>query len=111
MGRRRRYVRPPPAEPTLRTHPPVLLAVTGRHASRWGQRGISQRTLRDASMDDRGVWPKWRQAKMLTAREMTKASVMSEASDCSAISSFAHPVSGIVSVGLNAVALVNDVYR
>ena len=39
------------------------------------------------------------------------ATVTSEASDCRAISDFAEGVSGMVSVGLNAVALVNDVYR
>jgi hypothetical protein len=46
---------------------------------------------------------------MFTARETTTATVTSEARDCSIMSSFAHPVSGMVSVGLNAVALVNDV--
>jgi hypothetical protein len=46
---------------------------------------------------------------MLTARETTTATVTNEARDWSIISSFAHVVSGIVSVGLNAVALVNDV--
>ena len=34
--------------------------------------------------------------------------VSSEVSDCIAISALAQGVSGIVSVGLNAVALVND---
>jgi len=43
----------------------------------------------------------------LTARAATSATVKSEASDCTAISIFADCVSGIVSVGLNAVALVN----
>jgi hypothetical protein len=46
---------------------------------------------------------------MFTAREMTTATVTDEARDWSIMSSFAHAVSGIVSVGLNAVALVNDV--
>lgn len=46
---------------------------------------------------------------MLTARDTTTATVTKEASDCSIISNFAQAVSGIVSVGLNAVALVNDV--
>gem|GEM_PF-2950539 len=49
------------------------------------------------------------QLKMLTAREMTTATVSSEASDWTIMSSFAQAVSGMVSVGLNAVALVNDV--
>ena len=47
--------------------------------------------------------------RMLTARAMTRATVSSEASDCTIIRSFAHGVSGMVSVGLNAVALVNEV--
>ena len=42
---------------------------------------------------------------------MTTATVTNEARDCNIISNFAHTVSGIVSVGLKAVALVNDVYR
>jgi len=45
---------------------------------------------------------------MLTARAMTNAAVTRETADCSIIDSFAHRDSGIVSVGLNAVALVND---
>ena len=49
------------------------------------------------------------QARMLTARETTSATVSSDAVDWSVISAFAESVSGIVSVGLNAVALVNDV--
>jgi hypothetical protein len=48
---------------------------------------------------------------MLTAREITRATVNSDASDWTIISSLAHGVSGMVSVGLNAVALVNEVYR
>ncbi len=46
---------------------------------------------------------------MLTARETTTATVRSEANDWSVIRIFAHGVSGIVSVGLNAVALVKAV--
>ncbi len=49
--------------------------------------------------------------KMFTARDTTRATVSSDARDCSIISSFAVADSGMVSVGLNAVALVNDVYR
>jgi len=51
------------------------------------------------------------QFRMLTARETTTATVTREARDWNIISSFAQSVSGMVSVGLNAVALVNDVYR
>jgi len=46
---------------------------------------------------------------MLTAREITTATVTSEAIDWSIMSDFAQDVSGMVSVGLNAVALVNEV--
>jgi hypothetical protein len=46
---------------------------------------------------------------MLTARDTTTATVTNEAKDWTIISSFAQAVSGMVSVGLNAVALVNDV--
>ncbi len=49
------------------------------------------------------------QFRMLTARETTTATVTREASDCSIISSLAQAVSGMVSVGLKAVALVKDV--
>ncbi len=45
---------------------------------------------------------------MLTARAATNATVRSEASACSSSSILAQGVSGIVSVGLKAVALVND---
>ena len=51
------------------------------------------------------------QLRMFTAREMTTATVSNDASDCTIISTFAQAVSGIVSVGLKAVALVNEVYR
>ena len=46
---------------------------------------------------------------MFTARATTKPIVTSAVSDCAAISDLAIGVSGIVSVGLNAVALVNEV--
>jgi hypothetical protein len=49
------------------------------------------------------------QPRILTAREITTATVINEARDCSIINSFAQGVSGIVSVGLKAVALVNEV--
>lgn len=49
------------------------------------------------------------QFRMLTALETTTATVTSEARDCSIMSSFAQSVSGMVSVGLNAVALVKEV--
>ena len=50
-----------------------------------------------------------RQPKMFTARETTTATVTSDARDCSIINNLAHAVRGIVSVGLKAVAFVNDV--
>jgi hypothetical protein len=46
---------------------------------------------------------------MFTARDMTTATVTNEAKDWSIIKSVAQVVSGIVSIGLNAVALVNEV--
>lgn len=46
--------------------------------------------------------------RMLTARAITSAVVDSAIALCAAINNFAHRVSGIVSVGENAVALVKD---
>ena len=45
---------------------------------------------------------------MLTARAITRPMVSSATPDCTIISTFAHRLSGMVSVGLNAVALVYD---
>ncbi len=47
---------------------------------------------------------------MFTARATTSPIVTSDTNACAPISAFAVCVSGIVSVGLNAVALVNDTY-
>jgi hypothetical protein len=49
--------------------------------------------------------------RMFTARATTNPTVTSDASDCALISHFAVGVSGIVSVGLNAVAFVSETYR
>ena len=49
--------------------------------------------------------------RMLTARAITSATVTSETSDWASMVSFAHRDNGMTSVGLNAVALVNDRYR
>ena len=46
--------------------------------------------------------------RMLTARAITSAPTPSDTADCTAIVSLAHRASGITSVGLNAVAFVND---
>ena len=43
-----------------------------------------------------------------TARATTSAPIASDTADCSSMASFAHRASGMTSVGLNAVALVND---
>ena len=51
------------------------------------------------------------QLRMFTARDTTRATVNSDASDWTMKSILAHGVSGMVSVGLKAVALVNDVKR
>lgn len=48
--------------------------------------------------------------RMFTARAMTSAAVTNETDACSIIANFAHRDNGIVSVGLKAVALVNDTY-
>ena len=47
--------------------------------------------------------------RILTARAMTSAASISESADCTSIVSFAQCDSGMTSVGLNAVAFVNDV--
>ena len=44
----------------------------------------------------------------LTARAVTSTTITSETVDLSPMSSFAFSVSGIVSVGLNALALVSE---
>ena len=46
--------------------------------------------------------------RMLTARAITSAPTPSDTADWTAIVSLAHRASGITSVGLNAVAFVND---
>ena len=48
---------------------------------------------------------------MFTARETISPIVTSETSDCTPIVLFAAGLSGIVSVGENAVAFVSDTYR
>ena len=45
---------------------------------------------------------------MLTALAMTRATVTRDAADWTSMSILAHRDSGITSVGLNALALVND---
>ena len=49
--------------------------------------------------------------RMLMARAMTNATVARDTADCVSMAILAYLVIGIVSVGLNAVALVNDRYR
>ena len=50
----------------------------------------------------------WRYFRTLTARAITSAAVTRETADCSIIASLVHLDIGMVSVGLNAVALVNE---
>lgn len=50
-----------------------------------------------------------RYLKMLTARATTSATVTSEITDCNSMVNLAQRVSGITSVGLNAVAFVKEV--
>ena len=49
--------------------------------------------------------------RMFTARETTRPMVTRETIDCRPMMLFAVAVSGSVSVGLNAVALVRETYR
>ena len=49
--------------------------------------------------------------KILTARAITSATVITEIADCVSMVNFAQRVRGITSVGLNAIAFVNDTYR
>src|SRR5205085_11295761 len=46
--------------------------------------------------------------KMLTARAATRSTVIAEIADSESISSFAQRLSGIASVGLKAIELVNE---
>ena len=48
---------------------------------------------------------------MFTARETISPIVTSDTSDCTPITIFAIGLSGIVSVGENAIAFVSDTYR
>ncbi len=49
-----------------------------------------------------------RYRRMFTARAITSATVPNDTSDCDSISNLAQRLRGSVSVGLNAIALVND---
>lgn len=49
--------------------------------------------------------------KILTARAMTRATVSNATAACRSMSIFAHREKGMTSVGLKAVAFVNDKYR
>ena len=55
--------------------------------------------------------PRSRYFKMLTARATTSATVTNEIADCTSMIAFAQRDNGMTSVGLNAVAFVNEVYR
>lgn len=52
-----------------------------------------------------------RYLKMFTARAVTSSTVRDEADDSASMSSFARRLSGIASVGLNAIEFVNETYR
>ena len=51
-----------------------------------------------------------RHLRMFTARAATSSTVIDDAADSISISNFAGRVSGIASVGLNAIAFVNEMY-
>jgi hypothetical protein len=63
---------------------------------------------RQAEADSLATLPSVRYFRMLTARAMTSTRVMTEMRDCVSIVSLAQRVMGIASVGLNAIAFVND---
>ena len=48
---------------------------------------------------------------MLTARAMTRPTIVNEINACDAMATFAQWAIGMVSVGLNAFAVVNATYR
>ena len=97
---------PVPSCARKRANPPSALRrwPTNDHMANSKGTGGAPREHRAAEEDFPGAG-----YSTLTARETTTATVSSEARDCTAISSFAQPVRGIVSVGLKAVALVNEV--
>ena len=119
--------RPDGAEPRRRrlTQPPVLLrAVGGVRAPRGRRlRDLHQRQRTSTGRSSRvrprqepistSSWschePHHGQSRMLTARATTRMASTSETDDSTIIANFAQRESGITSVGLNAVALVNDV--
>jgi hypothetical protein len=74
--------------------------------------GGAARRARDAARQTRtrpgGRAEREGRYRMLTARAMTSAPTESDTADWTAIVSLAHRASGITSVGLNAVAFVND---
>ena len=64
-----------------------------------------------ANLTEPSSWQSVRHFKMFTAREATSTTVTMLAAACSIMSVFAQRESGIVSVGLKALAFVNDVKR
>jgi hypothetical protein len=58
------------------------------------------------TLDDRRRVPRAHVGRMLMTLASTTTSTATEMSDCNVISALARPVSGIVSVGLNATMLV-----
>jgi hypothetical protein len=68
-------------------------------------------TIPKSKLDSGRVGVDGHPLRMFTALATTKPIVTSAVSAWTAMSDFAVAVSGIVSVGLNAVAFVNDVYR
>lgn len=49
--------------------------------------------------------------KIFTALATTRPTIIKEVVDCKSINIFAHFVRGMISVGLKALAFVNDMYR
>ena len=78
-----------------------------RYVTLDGHAGAHVTSLHDATRtDDRDVGG---QPRMFTARATTRIASTSETEDSMVMANFAHLESGMTSVGLNAVAFVNDV--
>ena len=86
------------------------------HATRHGcadarRAGPPARRVAREGCSQRGAGPGSAYLRMLTARATTSTTVTIETEACTVMAILAQRDSGMTSVGLNAVALVNDRYR
>ncbi|HYZ88661.1 MAG TPA: low temperature requirement protein A, partial [Myxococcales bacterium] len=87
-----------------------------RRAARGGVRAVAARARRGPRGRPRGVRVRravrldGRYLKMLTARAATSSTTRTEIADSNSMRSFAQRLSGIASVGLNAIEFVNETY-